>query len=230
MVDPLLVNLDAEQRLAATSLIGPTCIIAGAGTGKTRTITHRIAYGISKGYYSANRVLALTYTNKAAAELRTRLRALGIGAVAAKTFHSAALSQLEYFWPQFTGVDAPKILESKSRLLGKLAEDRRIRIDASGLRDLAAEIEWRKYSMLSMSQYAAANRKPPAGLALPNLLELLTAYEIGVRLVGSEMCIRDRYWLMLSMEYLRHSISAARSRSPEAVSYTHLTLPTTSRV
>ena len=177
VVDPLLVNLDAEQRLAATSLIGPTCIIAGAGTGKTRTITHRIAYGISKGYYSANRVLALTYTNKAAAELRTRLRALGIGAVAAKTFHSAALSQLEYFWPQFTGVDAPKILESKSRLLGKLAEDRRIRIDASGLRDLAAEIEWRKYSMLSMSQYAAANRKPPAGLALPNLLELLTAYE-----------------------------------------------------
>ena len=176
-IDPLLANLDDEQREAATSLIGPTCIVAGAGTGKTRTITHRIAYGITKGYYSANRVLALTYTNKAAAELRTRLRALGAGTVAAKTFHAAALSQLEFFWPQFTGVDAPRVLESKTRLLAKLAEDRRMRIDAAGLRDLAAEIEWRKFSMLSLTQYVAANRKPPAGLATPQLVELLTAYE-----------------------------------------------------
>lgn len=177
VVDSLLGKLDEEQRLAATSLIGPTCIIAGAGTGKTRTITHRIAYGIAKGYYSANRVLALTYTNKAAAELRTRLRALGVGAVAAKTFHSAALSQLEYFWPQFTGVSAPQVLDSKARMLAKLAEDRRLRIDAAGLRDLAAEIEWRKFNMLSLSEYVEAGRKAPAGLATPQLVELLTAYE-----------------------------------------------------
>lgn len=64
--EALLENLDPEQREAAESLVGPTCILAGAGTGKTRTVTHRIAYGISKGYYSANRVLALTYTNRAA--------------------------------------------------------------------------------------------------------------------------------------------------------------------
>ena len=176
-VDSLLAKLDPEQQAAAQSLIGPTCIIAGAGTGKTRTITHRIAYGIAKGYYSANRVLALTYTNKAAAELRSRLRALGVGSVAAKTFHAAALSQLEYFWPQFTGGEVPSILTSKAKLLGKLAEDRKYRLDASAIRDLAAEIEWRKYSMLTMEQYANAGRKLPAGMSLPKLLDLLNAYE-----------------------------------------------------
>lgn len=175
--DSLLAKLDPEQQAAAQSLIGPTCIIAGAGTGKTRTITHRIAYGIAKGYYSANRVLALTYTNKAAAELRSRLRALGVGSVAAKTFHAAALSQLEYFWPQFTGGEVPSILTSKAKLLGKLAEDRKYRLDAAAIRDLAAEIEWRKYSMLTMEQYANSGRKLPAGLSLPKLLELLNAYE-----------------------------------------------------
>ena len=176
-VDSLLAKLDPEQQTAAQSLIGPTCIIAGAGTGKTRTITHRIAYGIAKGYYSANRVLALTYTNKAAAELRSRLRALGVGSVAAKTFHAAALSQLEYFWPQFTGGEVPSILTSKAKLLGKLAEDRKYRLDAAAIRDLAAEIEWRKYSMLTMEQYSNAGRKLPAGMSLPKLLDLLNAYE-----------------------------------------------------
>jgi len=176
-LDPLLAKLDPEQRAAASSLVGPTCIIAGAGTGKTRTITHRIAYGISKGYFSANRVLALTYTSKAAAELRTRLRALGVGEVSAKTFHSAALAQLDYFWPQFTGVRAPQVLEGKSRLLGRLAEERKYKVDAATLRDLAAEIEWRKVSLLSLGEYAQLNRKPPAGLSKEKLLELLVAYE-----------------------------------------------------
>lgn len=176
-LDPLLAKLDPEQRLAASSLVGPTCIIAGAGTGKTRTITHRIAYGISKGYFSANRVLALTYTNKAAAELRTRLRTLGVGEVSAKTFHSAALAQLDYFWPQFTGVRAPQILEGKSRLLGRLAEERKYKVDAATLRDLAAEIEWRKVSMLSLDEYAKLKRKAPGGLSQDRMLELLVAYE-----------------------------------------------------
>ncbi|MFM5904794.1 MAG: ATP-dependent helicase [Micrococcales bacterium] len=177
MTTDLLAKLDDQQREAALSLIGPTCIIAGAGTGKTRTITHRIAYGISKGYYSANRVLALTYTNKAAAELRSRLRALGVGTVSAKTFHSAALAQLEFFWPQFAGVAAPAILESKAKLLGKLAEERKLRLDQSAVRDLAAEIEWRKYSMLSLEQYAQAGRKPPGNLSPKLMIELLGAYE-----------------------------------------------------
>jgi DNA helicase-2/ATP-dependent DNA helicase PcrA len=111
--EDLLANLDDEQRAAAESLIGPTCILAGAGTGKTRTITHRIAYGIAKGYYAANRVLALTYTNRAAGELRSRLRSLGASGVQVKTFHAASLSQLEFFWPQFAGVRHRRLLNLK---------------------------------------------------------------------------------------------------------------------
>ncbi|MDE2408997.1 MAG: ATP-dependent helicase [Actinomycetales bacterium] len=197
-LDPLLAKLDPEQRAAATSLLGPTCIIAGAGTGKTRTITHRIAYGISHGFYSANRVLALTYTNKAAAELRTRLRALGVGTVAARTFHAAALSQLEYFWPQFTGVRPPQVLDGKGRLLARLAEERKIKVDAAALRDLAAEIEWRKYSMLSLEQYAELKRKPPAGLSPTRMLELLAAYE-DAKVAANQIDWEDVLLLTLGM-------------------------------
>jgi DNA helicase-2/ATP-dependent DNA helicase PcrA len=177
--EALLENLDPEQRQAAESLVGPTCILAGAGTGKTRTVTHRIAYGISKGYYSANRVLALTYTNRAAGELRARLRQLGVGAVSVKTFHAAALAQLEFFWPQFSGVPAPAVLQSKARLISEVADSVKIRLDAGALRDFAAEIEWRKYSMLSMSEYAALVKSRPkvAGLSPAKNLELQQAYE-----------------------------------------------------
>ena len=177
--EALLENLDPEQREAAESLVGPTCILAGAGTGKTRTVTHRIAYGISKGYYSANRVLALTYTNRAAGELRSRLRQLGIGAVSVKTFHAAALSQLEFFWPQFAGVPAPSVLESKARLISQVADAAKIRLDAGALRDLAGEIEWRKYSMLSMDEYAQLVKTRPkvGGLSPVKNLELQQAYE-----------------------------------------------------
>ena len=180
-LDPelLLLNLDPEQQEAAKSLVGPTCILAGAGTGKTRTVTHRIAYGISKGYYAASRVLALTYTNRAAGELRARLRQLGIGAVSVKTFHAAALAQLEYFWPQFAGVPAPTVLRSKAQLLAKVAEDHKIRLDAAGVRDLAAEIEWRKFSMLSLDQYVqqVASRPLVSGLSPAKNVELQAAYE-----------------------------------------------------
>lgn len=177
--EALLENLDPEQREAAESLVGPTCILAGAGTGKTRTVTHRIAYGISKGYYSANRVLALTYTNRAAGELRSRLRQLGIGAVSVKTFHAAALSQLEFFWPQFAGVPAPLVLESKARLISQVADAAKIRLDAGALRDLAGEIEWRKYSMLNMDEYAQLVKSRPkvGGLSPVKNLEIQQAYE-----------------------------------------------------
>ena len=180
-MDPelLLDNLDPEQQEAARSLVGPTCILAGAGTGKTRTVTHRIAYGIAKGFYSANRVLALTYTNRAAGELRARLRQLGIGAVSVKTFHAAALSQLEYFWPQFAGVPAPSVLEWKASLIAKVAEAVQIRLETGGVRELASEIEWRKFSMLSMDEYAelAVNRPKVAGLSPAKNVELQRAYE-----------------------------------------------------
>jgi DNA helicase-2/ATP-dependent DNA helicase PcrA len=180
-MDPeaLLENLDPEQREAATSLVGPTCILAGAGTGKTRTVTHRIAYGIAKGYFAANRVLALTYTSRAAGELRARLRTLGIPGVSVKTFHAAALSQLEYFWPQLAGVPAPNVLTSKSKLIAEAMDSLGLKFDAAILRDLAAEIEWRKYTMRSISQYRdqLANRAGISGLSTEQLVSIHEAYE-----------------------------------------------------
>ncbi len=180
-MDPeaLLEALDPEQQEAAMALVGPTCILAGAGTGKTRTVTHRIAYGIAKGQFAANRVLALTYTSRAAGELRSRLRQLGIPGVAVKTFHAAALSQLEYFWPQLAGVPSPNVLTSKSKLIAQAAESLKIHFDAAILRDVAAEIEWRKYTMRSIEQYeqGLANRPQVSGIKPAQLLELLKGYE-----------------------------------------------------
>ncbi|MEY4993189.1 MAG: hypothetical protein RIS82_311, partial [Actinomycetota bacterium] len=180
-MDPELIleRLDPEQKQAAQSLVGPTCILAGAGTGKTTTVTHRIAYGIATGYYAANRVLALTYTNRAAGELRARLRQLGVGAVSVKTFHAAALAQLEFFWPQFAGVPAPTVLQSKARLISEVADGLKIRLDVGALRDFAAEIEWRKYSMLSLEEYAGVVGQRPtvAGLSPAKNFELQQAYE-----------------------------------------------------
>jgi DNA helicase-2/ATP-dependent DNA helicase PcrA len=177
--DEILDALDEQQREAAQSLLGPTVILAGAGTGKTRTITHRIAYGILRGDFSEHRVMALTYTNKAAGELRSRLRQLGVHQVNAKTFHAAALAQLEYFWREFFGIEAPRVLESKSRAIGQAAESLKIRLDPNSIRDLAAEIEWRKYSMLSLEGYAErmSNRPVIAGLSPIRGYEIQVAYE-----------------------------------------------------
>jgi DNA helicase-2/ATP-dependent DNA helicase PcrA len=154
-------------------------ILAGAGTGKTRTITHRIAYGILRGDFSENRVMALTYTNRAAGELRARLRGLGVHSVNAKTFHAAALSQLEYFWRDFFGIEAPRVLDSKSKAIGKAAEALKIRLDANTIRDIASEIEWRKYSMLSLEEYLDVLSSRPAiqGLAPIRSYEIQVAYE-----------------------------------------------------
>ena len=177
--EDILNALDEQQREAAQSLLGPTVILAGAGTGKTRTITHRIAYGILRGDFSENRVMALTYTNRAAGELRARLRGLGVHSVNAKTFHAAALSQLEYFWRDLFGIEAPRVLDSKSRTIGQAAEALKIRLDANTIRDLAAEIEWRKYSMLSLEQYLdqISNRPVIQGLAPIRSYEIQVAYE-----------------------------------------------------
>lgn len=173
----LLAGLDDDQRVVAETLRGPVCVLAGAGTGKTRAITHRIAHGVATGTYAANRVLALTFTNRAAAELRGRLRHLGAGNVPAKTFHSAALSQLGYFWPQVVGGDMPRLIESKGRLLGHAAERLKLKVDTATLRDLAAEIEWRKVSNRSVEQYVAAHRTPPGALTVEQAAQLLQTYE-----------------------------------------------------
>jgi DNA helicase-2/ATP-dependent DNA helicase PcrA len=177
--EALLAGLDNEQRQVAESLLGPTAVLAGAGTGKTRAITHRIAYGVATGAYDPERVMALTFTTRAAGELRTRLRALGAGRVPARTFHSAALAQLGFFWPQVAGAPAPGILAAKGPLLGQAAEALRVRVDTAALRDLAAEVEWRKVSRLTLDQYAlrAASRPMPPGITVDQMVALHERYE-----------------------------------------------------
>jgi DNA helicase-2/ATP-dependent DNA helicase PcrA len=177
--EPLLADLDAEQRIAAEALLGPVCILAGAGTGKTRAITHRIAYGVSTGTYDPARVMALTFTARAAAELRERLRALGAGGVPVRTFHAAALAQLNHFWPLVVGGSAPRVLEYKGRMLGAAAESIRLRVDQPTLRDVAAEIEWRKVTLMTPEAYEArlAARGAPGSLSPDQFRDLVAAYE-----------------------------------------------------
>lgn len=176
--DPL-TGLDDEQRLAAETLLGPVVLLAGAGTGKTRAITHRIAHGVATGVYSPGRVMALSFTNRAAGEVRSRLRALGAPGVSSRTFHSAALSQLSHFWPDVAGGSLPSILRLKARLIADAAGSLKLRLDTATLRDLAAEIEWRKVSGLTIEQYAesAAGRVLPPAVTAEVAVSLHRAYE-----------------------------------------------------
>ncbi|WP_061782238.1 ATP-dependent helicase [Microbacterium hominis] len=156
-----LMGLDDQQREAAALLRGPVCVLAGAGTGKTRVITHRIAHGVDTGAYSPSRVMAVTFTAKAAGEMRGRLRALGVEGVAARTFHATALAQLNFFWPQLARDTAPSIIDNKVRVLGQAADSLGLRLDGTTLRDVASRIEWRKVAMHTIDQDAAAH---PEGL------------------------------------------------------------------
>ena len=152
----ILSALDPEQRSAAEAVRGPVCILAGAGTGKTRAITHRIAFAINSGTVSPAHVLAVTFTARAAGELRGRLRGLGAGAVQARTFHSAALRQLQYFWPRTIGGELPAILKSKVPLLAEVAGRLRLGLSSSDLRDVASEIEWMKALQRPPDDYASS--------------------------------------------------------------------------
>ncbi|MGW0554567.1 ATP-dependent DNA helicase UvrD2 [Streptomyces sp. NPDC002926] len=153
--DAVLDGLDPEQREVATALHGPVCVLAGAGTGKTRAITHRIAYGVRAGILQPASVLAVTFTNRAAGEMRGRLRQLGAGGVQARTFHSAALRQLQYFWPKVVGGELPRLLERKIQLVAEAAARCRIRLDRNELRDVTSEIEWAKVTQTVPADYPA---------------------------------------------------------------------------
>ena len=152
----ILSALDPEQRSAAEAVRGPVCILAGAGTGKTRAITHRIAFAVRTGTVLPAHVLAVTFTARAAGELRGRLRGLGAGAVQARTFHSAALRQLQYFWPRTIGGELPGILKSKVPLLAEVAGRLRLGLSSSDLRDVASEIEWMKALQRPPDDYASS--------------------------------------------------------------------------
>ncbi|HEX7161211.1 MAG TPA: ATP-dependent helicase [Trebonia sp.] len=179
--DELLAALDPEQRAVALARTGPVCVLAGAGTGKTRAITHRIAYAVAAGAVNPGQVLALTFTVRAAGELRGRLRALGGGAegVRATTFHAAALRQLTYFWPRVIGGRPPRLVESKLPLLREAARDLGLRVEGAALADAVTEIEWAKVCQVHPDSYVfaatEAGRGTSAGVEATG--RLYAAYE-----------------------------------------------------
>ena len=178
--EAVLAALDPEQREVAQALSGPVVVLAGAGTGKTRAITHRIAYAALTGRHDPRRTLAVTFTARAAAEMRQRLAELGVDGVQARTFHSAALRQLRYFWPRVVGGQVPDVLPSKVRVVGPVLR-RAGFADPSLARDVAAEIEWAKSSQVVAADYVvaatAARREPPGSLTRDNVAELYAAYD-----------------------------------------------------
>ncbi|NYG60500.1 DNA helicase-2/ATP-dependent DNA helicase PcrA [Nocardioides daedukensis] len=185
--DDLLSALDPEQRRVAEALRGPVRVLAGAGTGKTRAITHRIAHGVATGVYQPTEVLAVTFTTKAAGEMRTRLRQLGAPGVQARTFHAAALRQLRYFWPTVHGSELPQLTESKLPLIGLAVSRQRLRADKGTMRDLASEIEWAKVSNVRPEEYATlapARNREVSGLDHATVARVFSAYEDAKRSQG----------------------------------------------
>ena len=218
----VLAALDPEQREVALAVRGPVCVLAGAGTGKTRAITHRIAYAVHTGAVHPGHVLALTFTARAAGELRGRLRALGapgagLDRVQALTFHAAALRQLGHFWPGTVGGRPPRVLASKAALVAEAARAEQITAGAAVLSDTAAEIEWAKVTQIRPDGYAAraarAGRRPPLGpeqtgliyagyerlrrqrnmVDFESLLELTAAVLDGNRQAADDVRARYRY-------------------------------------
>nr|WTA66907.1 ATP-dependent DNA helicase UvrD2 [Micromonospora sp. NBC_00855] len=178
--EQVLAGLDPEQRSAVTAPAGPVCILAGAGTGKTRAITSRIAHRALSGEISPRHVLAVTFTARAAAEMRSRLTVLGVGGVQARTFHAAALRQVRYFAPRLlSGRAMPELLDSKVRLVTLAAARVGLRTDRAAARDLAGEIEWAKSSLVEPTDYvvaaARALRDTPHEPA--KVADVFTAYE-----------------------------------------------------
>jgi len=182
--EEILAALDDDQREVALATRGPVCVIAGAGTGKTRAITHRIAYAAAIGTMDPSKVLALTFTARAAGEMRTRLRSLGVPTVAARTVHSAALKQLIYFWPTVFGGRTPDLMSSKTPFLTEAVN----RADLTGeirvtsretMRDIATEIEWAKVSQVApidyLDQVNARSMKPR--VKAEHIAAIYVAYE-----------------------------------------------------
>ena len=182
--DEILGALDDDQRAVALATRGPICVIAGAGTGKTRAITHRIAYAAAIGTMDPQKVLALTFTARAAGEMRARLRSLGVPTVAARTLHSAALKQLLFFWPTVFGGRTPDLITSKSGFITEAI--RRAGLTSSLsitnrelMRDIASEIEWAKVSEVAPEDFLneISQRVTKPRVNAEQLVQLYVAYE-----------------------------------------------------
>ena len=182
--EEILAALDADQRAVALATRGPVCVIAGAGTGKTRAITHRIAYAASIGTMDPQKVLALTFTSRAAGEMRTRLRSLGVPTVAARTIHAAALKQLVYFWPTVFGGRVPELMTAKAGFIGEAINRAGLSSELRAtsrelMRDIASEIEWAKVSQVAPEDFVneISKRSQKPRVSAEKLAQVYTAYE-----------------------------------------------------
>ncbi len=180
----ILQALDDDQRAVALATRGPVCVIAGAGTGKTRAITHRIAYAAAIGTMDPQKVLALTFTARAAGEMRARLRSLGVPTVAARTVHSAALKQLLFFWPTVFGGRVPDLITSKGSFITEAIRRAELTDSISThnrelMRDIATEIEWAKVSQVAPEDFIdqISQRLIKPRVNPEQLVQLYTAYE-----------------------------------------------------
>ena len=182
--EEILAALDADQRAVALATRGPVCVIAGAGTGKTRAITHRIAYAASIGTMDPAKVLALTFTSRAAGEMRTRLRSLGVPTVAARTIHAAALKQLVYFWPSVFGGRVPELMTAKAGFIGEAISRAGLSSELRAtsrelMRDIASEIEWAKVSQVAPEDFVneISKRSQKPRVSAEKLAQVYSAYE-----------------------------------------------------
>lgn len=176
----ILDALDPEQRRVATTLEGPVVVLAGAGTGKTRAMTHRLAHGVLVGAFSPTATLAVTFTTRAAGELRGRLRALGVGGVQARTFHSAALRQAQYFWPRAYGADLPPVADNRYAIVAEALRRERLTPDTGLMRDISGEVSWAKVSNVSAADYASvaeSHHRSVSGRTHDEVGRLLARYE-----------------------------------------------------
>src|SRR5215471_8314771 len=157
--DGIFEGLNPEQRRAAEAVRGPVCILAGAGSGKTTTITRRIAHQVGSGAFAPGQILAVTFTEKAAGVMKSRLATLGVSGVVARTFHSAALAQLHHFSPGTVG----RILPTKALTLRQIANGLPAPFKFRPAADLATEIEWAKNQRIGPGEYRSrlGDHSPP---------------------------------------------------------------------
>lgn len=200
--EQLLVGLDDDQRAGATALTGPVAIIAGAGSGKTRVITHRIAYGVATGVHDPARSVAVTFTTKAAGEMTRRLAGLGVPDVRVRTFHAAALRQLRFYWPRVQKSELPEVTAVKAPMVAGAASVLGLPTSSAAVRDYASEIEWAKVHCLTPGRYAQAahqaGRVLPADLTGERMAELFSVYETRKDSAG-RMDFEDVLLLMVAL-------------------------------
>ena len=172
----MALMLDPEQQRVVDAVSGPVCVLAGAGTGKTRAITHRIANAVAVGAHDPSQTLALTFTSRAAGEMRVRLRELGVS-VQARTFHAAALRQLRYFWPRLSNGPMPTLLSRKSEVVSEAMSQHGIRPERTLVLDVASHIEWAKVGLISADEFANSDRELPQGVTADKLAAIYRSYE-----------------------------------------------------